>query len=200
MNELNNRCLDTFPEWLRTLAADAAEMAKALAAPGALVNDGGSARLAPSSAPIPPEPALRYIVGGLNYLFKSLDLIPDGIEDLGFLDDAFVLRVASNLALTEAPDAKETAPVLARLAEDAQLIEDLLGKDYVRLQSYVKTLQRGAARGRTVDEILGDDQVRASFLHEVTGWATSYAAPTFSRDEKNLVKLQSFLSAKLPAA
>ena len=39
---------------------------------------------------------------------------------------------------------------------------------------------------------------RQGFLTEVTGWASSYATPTFTRDEKNLVKLQSFLSAKLP--
>jgi hypothetical protein len=50
-----------------------------------------------------------------------------------------------------------------------------------------------------VDSIVADEQVRAAFLQEVTGWASSYATPAFSRDEKNLVKLQSFLSAKLPA-
>ena len=34
---------------------------------------------------------------------------------------------------------------------------------------------------------------------EVRQWADSYEAPSFARDEKNLVKLRSFLSAKLPA-
>jgi hypothetical protein len=62
----------------------------------------------------------------------------------------------------------------------------------------VKTLTRGMARGRTVDEILHDPASRSAFLHEVRGWAHSYETPTFSRDEKNLVKLQSFLGAKLP--
>jgi uncharacterized membrane protein YkvA (DUF1232 family) len=181
MTELHNRCLDTFPEWLRTLAADASELAKLLA-----------------SADVP-DPARGLIAGGLNYLFKSLDLIPDGIEDLGFLDDAFVLRVAAAIALEQSPAAKERAPVLARLAADADLVAELLGKDYTRLTAYVRTLQKGSARGRTVEEILTDEQIRASFMHEVTGWATSYAAPSFGRDEKNLVKLTSFLSAKLPA-
>jgi uncharacterized membrane protein YkvA (DUF1232 family) len=180
MTELQNRCLDTFPEWLRTLATDAAELAEVL------------------SKPTAPESARRYVTGGLNYLFKSLDLIPDGIEDLGFLDDAFVLRVAADLAIQEAPAVKEEAPVLARLAGDAKLVAELLGKDYARLESYVKGLTKGAARGRSVDDILDNDEVRAGFLTEVTGWAASYATPTFTRDEKNLVKLQSFLSAKLP--
>ena len=44
----------------------------------------------------------------------------------------------------------------------------------------------------------GEEGVRRDFLNEVTGWATSYEPPTFGRDEKNLVKLKSFLSAKLP--
>lgn len=181
MTELQTRCLDTFPEWLRSLATDAADLA---------------ALLSMTSAP---EPARRYVAGGLNYLFKSLDLIPDGIEDLGFLDDAFVLRVASAAALASAPGVREEAPTLTRLAADAKLIAELLGKDYVRLETYVNSLTKGAARGRTVDEILEDEQVRASFMNEVTGWASSYQAPSFARDEKNLVKLQSFLSAKLPA-
>ena len=184
MNELHTRCLDLFPEWLRALAADAGELSKLLASPSE------------------PESTRRYVAGGLNYLFKSLDLIPDGIEDLGFLDDAFVIRVAAALAIKEAHQETGTAPVapvLARLAADTKLVADLLGKDYVRLESYVKTLTRGIARGRTVDDILHDDTIRAAFLHEVSGWAASYQTPSFSRDEKNLVKLQSFLGAKLPA-
>lgn len=181
MSELHTRCLDTFPEWLRTLAADAQDMSQLLASTTS------------------PEIARRYVTGGLNYLFKSLDLIPDGIEDLGYLDDAFVLRVAAHLALHEAPAAKDEAPVLARLAGDAKLVSELLGKDFARLEAYVRGLTRGAARGRTVDDILNDAKVRGDFLHEVKGWAASYAAPSFTRDEKNLVKLQSFLSAKLPA-
>jgi uncharacterized membrane protein YkvA (DUF1232 family) len=181
MNELHTRCLDLFPEWLRALASDAGELAKVLSETSA------------------PDTTRRYVAGGLNYLFKSLDLIPDGIEDLGFLDDAFVIRVAAALAIHESPRSAAESPVLARLAADTRLIADLLGKDYARLETYVRTLTRGTARGRTVDEILRDDQARAAFLLEVTGWAASYETPSFSRDEKNLVKLQSFLGAKLPA-
>jgi uncharacterized membrane protein YkvA (DUF1232 family) len=181
MTELETRCLNTFPEWLRTLAADAQDMSKLLASTSA------------------PEGARRYVAAGLNYLFKSLDLIPDGIEDLGFLDDAFVLRVAAALAIDETPDVRAEAPVLTRLAADKALVQELLGKDYPRLERYVKDLTKGAARGRTVEEIVRDDGARSAFLNEVNGWSQSYQAPSFTRDEKNIVKLQSFLSAKLPA-
>ncbi len=179
MSDLHNRCLDTFPEWLRTLASDATELSTLL----------GSSL---------PEGARRYVAGGLNYLFKSLDLIPDGIEDLGFLDDAFVLRVAARLAAKSSAEASGT-PVVARLANESDLVAELLGKDYVRLERYVEGLTRGAARGRTVDEILSDEGARSAFTMEMEGWSSSYEAPSFSRDEKNIIKLQSFLGAKLPA-
>jgi len=180
MNELYERCLNQFPGWLRALSADAVELSAALSAEGV------------------PDPARRLVAGALNYLFKSLDLIPDGIEDLGYLDDAFVLRVAAAQILRDVPAARGVAPVLSRLANDTKVIAELLGKDFTRLEAYVKTLPRSSARGRTVDEIVKDAAATSAFQHEVSAWAASYETPSFSRDEKNLVKLQSFLGAKLP--
>ncbi|MCC6526202.1 MAG: DUF1232 domain-containing protein [Polyangiaceae bacterium] len=180
MTDIDKRCLDTFPEWLRSLGSDAGDLAEAL----------GNDAL--------PDDVRRAAAGGLNYLFKSLDLIPDGIEDLGYLDDAFVMRVAAALALAAAPGVAEQAPKLARLAGEAALIRELLGADYPRLETYVARLKTGAARGRSVDDILGEESLRRDFMTEVAGWSKSYECPTFARDEKNLVKLKSFLSAKLP--
>jgi uncharacterized membrane protein YkvA (DUF1232 family) len=181
MTETERQCLETFPEWLRNLAGDASDLSAA-------VGDDAV-----------PESVKRHAAGGLNYLLKSLDLIPDGIEDLGYLDDAFVIRVAAALALRDTPAAAEKAPRVARLAKDARLIAELLGSDFGRLETYVERLGSGGARGRSVDEILADATVRLDFLNEVRGWAASYEIPSFSKDEKNLVKLRSFLSAKLPA-
>src|SRR4051812_10217831 len=92
---LEARYLEIFPAYLRTLGDDA----------------GALGEIVTSDAP---EEVRRYVVAGLNYIFKSLDLIPDGIDDLGFLDDAFVLRVAASLAAEEAGGAP--APGLAALA------------------------------------------------------------------------------------
>jgi uncharacterized membrane protein YkvA (DUF1232 family) len=180
MTDIDQKCLDTFPEWLRSLPKDAADLSETVK----------NTEIA--------APVRKYAAAALNYLFKSLDLIPDGIEDLGYLDDAFVLRVAAALAMKKEPQAADKAGGLGRLAKDADLIASLLGKDYARLEAYVERLLGGAARGRTVDEIVDDEAVRREFVNEVSGWATSYEAPSFSRDEKNLVKLKSFLSAKLP--
>jgi uncharacterized membrane protein YkvA (DUF1232 family) len=175
---IDPRYLEVFPQWLRSLGEDAAQV-------GDLLKSGA-----------PDDEATRSLIAGLNYIFKSLDLIPDGIDDLGFLDDAFVLRVACDLAAAAKPDAKQG--VVERLSDDAHAVRDFLGADYARLEGYVRGLRRGAARGRTVDDIVGDQETRAQFLSEVRAWSKGYQVPTFTRDQKTLVKLKAFLNAKLP--
>ena len=177
---IDPRYLEVFPSWLRSLGEDAAALGEVVAK---------------QSAANAQEGARRHLVAGLNYIFKSLDLIPDGIDDLGFMDDAFVVRVAAALAIAEDPAAKEGA--VERLAEDARAVRDFLGADYARLESYVKGLRKGAARGRTVDDIMTDPGTRATFLQEVGAWAKGYQVPSFTRDTKTLIKLKAFLSAKL---
>jgi uncharacterized membrane protein YkvA (DUF1232 family) len=172
----DSRYLEMFPAWLRSLGEDAAAL-------GEIVGSDA------------PEPVRRYVVAGLNYIFKSLDLIPDGIDDLGFLDDAFVMRVAASLALAESPAAKTDA--LGRLADDARAVKDFLGDDYARLEAYVRSLRKGAARGRTVEDILTDTDIRTTFTGEVRAWSKAFTAPSFTRDVKTLIKLKAFLSAKL---
>jgi uncharacterized membrane protein YkvA (DUF1232 family) len=175
---IDPRYLEVFPQWLRSLGEDAGAVGELLAS-----DDVG-------------DEVARSLVSGLNYIFKSLDLIPDGIDDLGFLDDAFVLRVACAFAVDAKPEAKKG--IAQRLSDDARAVKDFLGDDYGRLEAYVKALRKGAARGRTVDEIVTDAQVRAQFLQEVRAWSAAYQVPNFTRDQKTLVKLKSFLNAKLP--
>jgi uncharacterized membrane protein YkvA (DUF1232 family) len=170
------RFLEIFPAWLRSLGEDV----------GALAEVAGGAH---------PEPVRKYVTAALNYLFKSLDLIPDGIDDLGFLDDAFVLRVAAELAVAEVPAAK--SGIVERLSNEAGAVREFLAEDYARLEHYVRGLRKGAARGRTVDEIQSDDGIRAQFLGEVKAWCEGYRVPGFTRDTKTLIKLRSFLKAKL---
>jgi len=176
---IDPRYLETFPQWLRSLGEDAAALGETVA-----------------SRPAANDPATRSLVAGLNYIFKSLDLIPDGIEDLGSLDDAFVLRVACAHAVAASADVKQGA--VQRLSDDARAVSDFLGPDYPRLEAYVRALGKGAARGRTVEDIVTEDGLRTQFLHEVKAWAQAYQAPSFTRDPKTLVKMKAFLSAKLP--
>ena len=175
--EIDPRYLEVFSQWLRSLGEDTAAVGEAVATSGE--ND----------------VATRSLVAGVNYVFKSLDLIPDGVDDLGFMDDAFVLRVACALAASSRPDVK--AGAIERLSTDAGAVHDFLGEDYARLESYVVELRKGGARGRTVDDIVGDAATRTTFLGDLNEWSTGYKPPNFTRDPKTLVKLKAFLSAKL---
>lgn len=182
MSEGDANYLDTFPGWLRSLGDDAESLA-------ALLEEDSLA-----------EAARQAVAGGLNYLFKSLDLIPDGIDDIGYLDDAFVLRVAADLAAAEDTGSTDADKLraLGELSNDCDTIRGFLGDDYERLESYVKGLRKGAARGRSVADILADSDVRDELLGDVRGWAKTYEAPSFAREEKNLIKLRAFFDAKLP--
>ncbi len=175
---IDSRYLEVFPQWLRSLGEDAGAVGEIVASAA-----GG-------------EDVARSLVSGLNYIFKSLDLIPDGIDDLGFLDDAFVLRVACALAAEARPEVR--TGIVQRLADDARAVKDFLGDDYSRLEAYVRSLRKGAARGRTVEDIVTDGEIREPFLSEVRSWSAAYQVPTFTRDQKTLVKLKAFLNAKLP--
>jgi hypothetical protein len=175
---IDPRYLEMFPQWLRSLGEDAAQVGDALTAHAA------------------DDDASRSLVAGLNYIFKSLDLIPDGVDDLGYLDDAFVLRVACALAGAARPAVKQGA--VQRLGDDAHAIREFLGADYARLEAYVRGLRKGAARGRTVEDIVTEADTRKTFLQEVKAWSSAYVAGSFTRDIKTLVKLKAFLNAKLP--
>ncbi len=182
MSQSVTKYLDIFPGWLRSLGDDAEQL-------GNVVSDSAV-----------PEAARQMVAGGLNYLFKSLDLIPDGIDDIGYLDDAFVLRVAAELAVQDdAGDLDaDKLRTLNRLATDADIVREFLEKDFSRFSDYVKGLRKGAARGRSVTDIVGDAATQAAFVSDVRGFGKSYQPPGFSREEKNLVKLRAFFDAKLP--
>lgn len=175
MTESDARFLDAFSGYLKSLAEDAECLARALEDESLGV------------------PARLPIAAALNYLFKSLDLIDDGIEGLGFLDDAFVLRLAASQARGDFSDD------VVRLSVEADLVREFAGDLGPRLENYVAGLRDLAVRGRTPLGIASEAAVRAEFLGELRSWAARYERPNFTRDAKNLVKLRAFLAAKLPA-
>ena len=183
MSDLNDKCLELFPKWLGSLGEDLRIFVGALRAPNLS------------------EEAKRYLLGGVNYLFKSLDLIPDGIDDIGYLDDAFVLRLSAKGAVSgdvgELPVSLREQ--LSALSEACALIEDFLGEGvYKRLQKYTDHLRNGAARGRMVNEMVTHADTLGELLKDAEQFIESYEAPSFAHDEKNLIKMTAFFEAKLP--
>ncbi len=96
MTDPDSRYLDAFPEWLRGLGVDARALAAVVEREDL------------------PDAVRRQCAAALNYLFKSVDLIPDGIEDLGFIDDAFVCDHADPVAVRRVEGAELHGWVLGR--------------------------------------------------------------------------------------
>jgi uncharacterized membrane protein YkvA (DUF1232 family) len=183
MATLDEKCLDIFPGWLNALGDDLLTLLK-----GVEVREA-------------PPPARQALVGAMNYVFKSLDLIPDGIDEIGYLDDAFVLRIGAAMATQEKLDALpgETLAALEKLAADAETIKEFLGGPlHRRFEAYVAHLARGSARGRAATDICANEEVFKEFAGDVRSFAKGYQRPAFSKDRRNLIKLRAFFEAKLP--
>jgi uncharacterized membrane protein YkvA (DUF1232 family) len=172
--ELEAQLLDRFPEWLRSLPADAVQMARELEN----TENSSSVRLSLASS--------------LNYLFKSLDLIDDGIENLGYLDDAMVLRLGLKSALGAIPES------LQGLRGEAGLLLEFLGPIAPRFERFVLELGTLRVRGRSASDLLEDATALEAFVSEVKAFADGYDPPAFPRDRGLLVKAHAFLDAKLP--
>jgi len=171
--------LEAFPAWLASLPGDAEALA------GSLRDESI------------PESVRLCLAGALNYLLRSIDLIPDGVEDLGYLDDAFVLRVSALLARQEAEDGWNH-PVVGALADAASVISEFLGEDMERLRDYVQNLRIVVVRGRSPADIVADDNVAGQLVEEIQSFVRSFEVPPFHAEDKTLIKLRSFLRTKLP--
>ena len=182
-DDIKKQCLESFGGWIGSLAGDIGVLME-------VVKDGSAPRASREAA-----------ASGINYLFKSLDLIPDGIDDIGYLDDAFTVRVAAKFTMKAGAGkvGVKSQERIGQLATDVDLLVGLLGEDlYQRFETYVDKLRLGAARGRMVSEILDDAANLLEFDAEVAQFCKDYQAPEFHKDEKNLIKLAAFFDAKLP--
>ena len=181
MEEFARKALNAFPEWLRSLGDD-------LVALSDLLKDTELS-----------EDVRLWVASSVSYVFKSVDLIPDGIEDLGYLDDAFVMRVVASRGVEQLEQAGASSPpVLSKLAEDATLIKEFLGSEYARLDEFVSGLRIAVVRGKSPSDIVQDPTLAAQVRDEVGVFARSYQMPEFTQEERTLIKLKSFLSTKLP--
>lgn len=148
-----------------------------------------------------PEEPRRLAAGVINYLFKSVDLIPDGLDDIGYLDDILTMRLAATLLDQDAiarakPD---LAAGIKRLSQDAAAARDMLGEPiYGRFLNYTRALTAGSARGRSAGEIVTNSFRLQEVLMEADNFRDEYTVPSFEKTERTLTKLRAFLDARLP--
>ena len=183
MQEELQKYVDIFPKWLSSLPDDVTYIAS-------IIED----------KEIDYE-LRKELATGINYLFKSMDLIPDGIDDIGYMDDCFIIRIVAFNAYNKFNDkiSEDKLEALKKLHDEADYIKEFLGEElWNRLLDYVVNMKEHVVRGRSAEDILKDETHFRQFQAEVKSFIASYNVPQLPSGDKFLVKLKAFLDAKLP--
>ena len=178
---MSTELIDTFNDWINTLADDTATLRAAVEAEGT------------------PRDAKRVLVGGLSYLLRKIDIVPDYLTGVGVVDDAAVLRVAAKLA-HEAGLGEldfEVASKIEGLAGGVGTLEGYLGDLQEKLVAFVQALPDEAVRGRNADKILDDKEAYMQFLRELNDEIDSYQPTAIDDAERAAREIKSFFKAKL---
>jgi len=145
-----------------------------------------------------PAPLRRLIAGGLMYIIRQFDLIPDYLKPVGLLDDAIVLRITADLA------AEHTAELdpkfmkqMFKLANDAESIKEFLGDGYRDLENYVRRQPEDAVHGITGNSVVEHASVRKELLAQVSEEMRSFEAGAIEDGAKVERQLKSYIHAKL---
>lgn len=174
-----------FVAWLAGLGGEAREL---------------SALLAREEAP---PGLLRFAAETLNQLLYAVDLIPEGIEGLGYLEALFGVRLLARELSEAEPDSVSADPhgTVRRLAREAGLVRSFLGEDDEgRLLALARAQSEKRVRGRSVTELLEVPEARSAALEEAQGWAEEYRPPQFGTGSHDLVRLLSFLRTRVRRA
>lgn len=181
---MDPKFLPAFAGWLRSMGEDVLSLANLLESSEA------------------PEPFRRVSAEALQYLLRAADLIPEGLEPLGYLEVAFAFRVLAERALLEHPElagpgAEGRVP---RLAADAALVAEFLGDDLPYFARLTLDPAASTRAGRAAPELLSDDELRATALREAREWVELSGAPELADGGEELVKIGSFFRTRLRRA
>lgn len=145
-----------------------------------------------------PAPLRRLIAGGLMYIIRQFDLIPDYLKPVGLLDDAIVLRITADLGAehTAELDPKYMKQMF-KLANDAETVKEFLGDGYRDLENYVRRQPEEAVHGITGDSVVEHASVRDDLLAQVSEEMKVFEAGAIDDGAKVERQLKSYIHAKL---
>lgn len=170
----NEELIELFGGWINSLPDDTKAIQAAVDAEGT------------------PREAKLMLVGGLSYLLRKIDIVPDYLTGVGVVDDVFVLRIAAGEAGLGAD-----APEVQALGESLEPVQEYLGDLYAGLVEYVKGLAEDPVRGRTADKILDDEATYKQFTRELADELASFAPKPITDGDRALREIKSFIKAKL---
>jgi uncharacterized membrane protein YkvA (DUF1232 family) len=145
-----------------------------------------------------PAPLRRLVAGGLMYIIRQFDLIPDYLKPVGLLDDAIVLRITADLGAehTAELDPKYMKPMF-KLANDAELVKEFLADGYRDLENYVRRQPEDAVHGITGDSVVEHASVRDELIAQVKEELKTFEADSIEDGAKVERQLKSYIHTKL---
>ncbi len=170
----NEELIELFGGWVNSLPEDTRALQAAVDAEGTS------------------REAKLILVGGLAYLLRKIDIVPDYLTGVGVVDDVFVLRIASAEANLGAD-----APDVQALGDSLGPVKDYLGDLYPGLVDYVKGLPDDPVRGRTADKVLDDGETYKQFTRELGDELDSFAPKPITDGDRALREIKSFIKAKI---
>lgn len=178
---MTSQFLPAFAAWLHTLGEDVLSLAHLLESPDA------------------PPPFRLASAESLSLLLRSADLIPEGIEHLGYLEVAFAFRALARRALGDDAAATEGGSEgrVPRLAAEAALVVDFLADDVGAFWEHWLAPAASTRAGRPAADLLEDAELRTATLEEARAWVEMYRAPELSSGDEELVKIRSFFHTRL---
>jgi hypothetical protein len=181
---MDPKFLPLFSGWLRTLGEDVLSLSNRLEAADT------------------PRPFRQASAEALQYVLRSAELIPEGLEELGYLEVAFAFRVLARRTTGENLELVAGAPEsrLVRLGEEADAIGEFLGEDMPLLTEASVAPAMTTYRGVAAAALLENDERRAEVLAEARAWAEAYQPPEPSEGAEELVKIRSFFRTRLRRA
>lgn len=147
-----------------------------------------------------PPQLRRLMAGGLMYMIRQNDLIPDYYQPVGTIDDTIVLRVLADLSAewtSELEDPKHMK-ALFKLANQNETNKDFLGDEgYRALENYVRMQPEKPTHGVTGDLAVSSPQARKELLAQVDEELKHFQTPAIEDGPRAERELKSYLRAKL---
>jgi uncharacterized membrane protein YkvA (DUF1232 family) len=145
-----------------------------------------------------PAALRRLLAGGLMYLIKQLDLVPDYYQPVGTIDDTMVLRVVADLSSEHTGEIDpKFMKALFKLANDAETIRQYLGDTYRAFENYVKLLPDQPVRGITGEAVANDAAIRKDLFAQVEEEMRAFKPVAIEDAPRAERELKSYLLKKL---
>jgi hypothetical protein len=177
-------CLQTFSRWLEGMPAEVTALCEVLES-------------TPETRGVPEE-CRRASAESLAHLIRSIELIPDGVEALGYLENLFAFRaIMREAAAGLDASADDTS---RRLAAEAELVAGFLGDDFGRLREATQRAREHTRAGQRASDLLDDAERRRAAVERLKAWAGAYRAPELASTEAEALKLRSFLRVRLASS